>query len=74
LRADLARWAKQLESAKPETRADVQKTLRLRQCHLDLVGLRDEKELADLPAAEYEAWQKLGAEVQALLQRAQGKE
>jgi serine/threonine-protein kinase len=70
LRADLAARARQLESGKPEDRADVQKQLRHWQQDADLAGLRDPAAVAKLPADEQEACKKLWADVNALLQKA----
>jgi serine/threonine-protein kinase len=66
LRADLALWEKQLDGGKPEGRATVERTLQLWLLHADLAGLRDEA--AKLPEAERQAWRKLWAEVDQLLQ------
>jgi hypothetical protein len=38
-----------------------------------LVGVRDKEALAKLPAQEQEAWQKLWAEVEAVLKKAEEK-
>jgi len=73
LRADLIAWTKVLESAKPEARATVRQTLQHWQKDPDLAGLRDQAALDKLPAAERDAWQRLWADVGALLQRAQEK-
>jgi serine/threonine-protein kinase len=69
LHADLARWAKQRENAQPETRAAVEKTLRHWQTDPDLAGVRDPEAVAKLPDAERQAWQKLWADVNALLDK-----
>jgi serine/threonine-protein kinase len=71
LRADLAARAKQLESGKPEDRADVQEQLRHWQEDADLAGLRDPDSVAKLPADEQEACRKLWADVAALLKQAE---
>jgi tetratricopeptide (TPR) repeat protein len=73
LRADLAAWAKLLDTGKSDTRAAVQQTLRHWQWDPDLAGLRDAAALARLPADERQACQKLWADAEALLQKAQGK-
>ncbi len=73
LRADLALWAKRLESDKPEDRKQVAPTFRRWQTDADLSGLRDPAELAKLPADEQEACRKLWADVQALLDKADAK-
>jgi serine/threonine-protein kinase len=69
LRADLAAWAKVLEAAEPEARAIVRHQLQDWQKDPDLAGLRDKAALEKLPAAERDAWQRLWAEVDALLKR-----
>jgi hypothetical protein len=71
LRADLAAWARQLESGKPEDRADAMKHLRHWQQDTDLAGLRDPDALASLPADEQAACRRLWADVAALLKQAQ---
>ncbi len=68
LRADLAAWSKQLAD-KPDARPTVQNTLRHWQTDKDLSGVRDEKELAKLPAEEQETWKQLWAEVEALVDK-----
>jgi tetratricopeptide (TPR) repeat protein/serine/threonine protein kinase len=71
LRADLALWGKQLEGATPPVRAIVQKTLLHWQQDPDLAGVRDASALAKLPEAERVEWQKLWADVAALLKKAE---
>jgi serine/threonine-protein kinase len=71
LRADLAMWSKLLEKATPQQRTLVQMILAHWKCDVDLVTVRDQEALAQLPEAEREAWQKLWANVDALRQRAQ---
>ena len=73
LRADLDLWTKQLQSDKPEDRKTAVQTLRHWQEDADLSGLRDAAGLAKLPAEEQEACKKLWADVQALLDKANGK-
>jgi Tfp pilus assembly protein PilF len=73
LRADLAAWAKVLEPAKPEARTTLRQKLQHWQKGPDLAGLRDKAALDKLPAAERDDWQRLWADVDALLQRAQEK-
>jgi tetratricopeptide (TPR) repeat protein len=70
LRADLARWAKVLETGIPQARAAVRHKLRHWQNDPDLAGIRDEAGLAWLPAGEQEACRRLWADVAALLHRA----
>jgi tetratricopeptide (TPR) repeat protein len=71
LRADLALWAKQLGTAEPAERAAIAKTLRSWQTDAAFIGVRDQKPLAGLPEQERADWQKLWAEVDALLNKTQ---
>jgi tetratricopeptide (TPR) repeat protein len=71
LRADLALWAKQLEQNTPPMQAEVQRILRHWQQDPDLVGVRDAAALTKLPEAERADWQKLWADVAALLKKAE---
>jgi hypothetical protein len=68
LRADLARWTRQLDTNQSPARAAVRQELRHWQRDPDLAGIRDAGPLAKLPADEQAACKKLWAEVQALLQ------
>jgi serine/threonine-protein kinase len=70
LRADLALWAKQWESDKPDIRAAALKALQCWQADPALACLRDEAALAKLSDAERPAWQQLWAEVDRLLAQA----
>jgi len=70
LRADLARWTKQLHSGDS---AELQSTLRRWQMDPDLVSLRDAAALAKLPASESGALTRLWADVAALLKKAEEK-
>jgi tetratricopeptide (TPR) repeat protein len=67
LRADLEVASTRLEAGKPEDRQLAQDRLRRWQNDPCLAGLNDAKELEKVPAAEREEWQKLWAEVDALL-------
>jgi serine/threonine-protein kinase len=71
LRTDLALWGKRLEPGTPQARAEVQKALRHWQQDAALAGLRDAAALANLLAAEREAFQELWAGVAALLKKAE---
>jgi serine/threonine-protein kinase len=71
LQADLALRSKQLDTDTPDMLAEVRRTLHVWQHHLDFAGLRDPDALAKLPDAERQAWQKLWADVDAVLKRAQ---
>jgi tetratricopeptide (TPR) repeat protein len=73
LKADLALWAKQAASDDPKAREVVQQQLKHWQTDADLAGIRDKDAVAKLPAEEQEACRKLWAEVETLLQKAQGK-
>jgi serine/threonine-protein kinase len=70
LRADLAARAKRLEGGTPQERAATQKHLRHSQQDSDLATVRDAAALAKLPEAERVEWNKLWAEVAALLKKA----
>jgi serine/threonine-protein kinase len=67
LKGDLALWGKQAESDQPKARATVQQTLRHWQQDTDLASVRNPDAVKKLPPAEREAWQKLWADVAALL-------
>jgi serine/threonine-protein kinase len=73
LRADLTAWTKVLDKGPPQARQVVAQTLQHWQKDTDLAGLRDKAALDKLPAAERDAWQRLWADVDALLKRAQQK-
>jgi hypothetical protein len=73
LRADLAYWRKQVDSAKHDERARAQQTLKHWQADADLAGVRGKESLAKLPEAERQEWENLLAEVEALRQRATGQ-
>jgi serine/threonine-protein kinase len=70
LRADLAAWARQAASDKESDRARVGQTLAHWQRDPDVAGVRDQEALAKLPEPERADWQKLWADVEALLQKA----
>jgi tetratricopeptide (TPR) repeat protein len=70
LRADLAAWARLLESGSPASRTSVRDKLRHWQKDSDLASLRDPAALAQLPAEERAAYTKLWADVAALLRQA----
>jgi serine/threonine-protein kinase len=73
LRADLAAWAKQVETGKPRARAEALRTLTRWQRDSDLAAIRDTDALKRLPEEEREAWRKLWADLAALHKRAEGK-
>jgi hypothetical protein len=69
LRADLSARTRQLESGRPADRQEVQETMQHWQQDTDLAGVRDKESLAKLPEAERKEWEKLWADVAALLER-----
>jgi hypothetical protein len=71
LRADLTAYGKLLEGGKPEAGTLVWQRLRHWRQDRDLTGLRDQDAVDKLPIEEREACQKLWADVDALLQKAQ---
>jgi tetratricopeptide (TPR) repeat protein len=72
LKTELAAWTKRLEKAKAADRQTVQNTMRYWQRTADLSGVRHPWSLLRLPADERRAWQKLWADVAALVDRAAG--
>jgi serine/threonine protein kinase/tetratricopeptide (TPR) repeat protein len=71
LRADLALWAKQLESGPPTDRARVQQTMKHWLHDKDLAPVRDAAALANLPSDERAAFAELWADVAALRKKAE---
>jgi hypothetical protein len=71
LRADLAFWARQAETGKPEAKALVSQKLQLWKADTDLAGIRDETGIKALRDDEQKACRALWAEVDALLAKAQ---
>jgi hypothetical protein len=67
---DEAAWGEFVRRYAPQTRLLVQRTLQYWQKDTDLAGLRDKTALAKLPDAERQAWQRLWAEVDQLVQKA----
>jgi hypothetical protein len=63
----------QVEKGTPQERAATAKMLRHWQADPDLAGVRDATALAGLPEAERADWQRLWADVQALLEKVGGK-
>jgi serine/threonine-protein kinase len=72
LKAEHAAWAKLRESGPTQARPVIVQTLQHWRTDPDLAGLREPGALAKLPAAEQKAWRALWADVDALLQKAQG--
>jgi serine/threonine-protein kinase len=70
LRADLALWTKQADSADAKTRETVKQQLKHWQSDADLAGLRDKLVLGVLPDAERDDCRKLWEEVAAVLKKA----
>src|SRR5262249_46903844 len=73
LRTDLRTWTALVEKGTPQDRAFAAKALRHWQTDRELAGVRDAAALAGLPEAERADWQRLWANVQALLEKAGGK-
>jgi tetratricopeptide (TPR) repeat protein len=67
LRADLAAWNRQADVDGTGARVATQRALRVWQRSAALAGVRDPAALAELPADEREAWQKLWQHVTAVL-------
>jgi hypothetical protein len=72
LRADLALRARQFESGKPESIADVSQKLAHWKTDPDLADVRDPAAMAKLPDDEQREWRALWAEVDALTKKALG--
>jgi tetratricopeptide (TPR) repeat protein/serine/threonine protein kinase len=70
LRADLVLRTRQLESGTPADRADLRQKLTRWQNNRDLAGIRAADALAQLPADERAACERLWADVAALLEQA----
>jgi serine/threonine protein kinase len=71
LQAELAAWAAILTSGKPELKANVAPILQHWKADADLVGIRDENELAKLPENERNDHRALWSSVDDLLKKAQ---
>jgi hypothetical protein len=63
-------WAKTLEAGKPDGRNQILQKMQHWQQDSDLIGVRDKQALAALPEAERRSWERLWADVAALLDRA----
>jgi serine/threonine-protein kinase len=70
LKAELASRARLLETAKPDDRSLLLKTMQHWKKDTDLAGIRDPEPLAKLSEAERKEWQALWAEVDALIVKA----
>jgi eukaryotic-like serine/threonine-protein kinase len=73
LRADLDAWTERVENSTPPERAEAAKLLRHWQADPDFAGVRGPAALGKLPEKERAAWARLWADVQALLEKADGK-
>jgi DNA-directed RNA polymerase specialized sigma24 family protein len=71
LRADLAAYAKLLETGPPPARALVQRQMRHWQKDSDLAGIRAAAALAKLPPAERTAFTQLWSDAASLLKKAE---
>ena len=69
LLADLAAWTKQLDNGAAEVRRTVQDRMRHWQQDSDLADIRNADALAQLPAEERDACQKLWTAVAELLKK-----
>jgi tetratricopeptide (TPR) repeat protein len=70
LKAELAVWAKFIESGPPQARAFVAQTLEHWRRDTDLAGVRDPEAIAKLPEEEGGEWRALWEHVEALRRRA----
>ena len=72
LKADLAYWAKHVETGTSQDRSSIAVTLQHWKSDPDLAGIRDEVALGKLREDEQKAWRALWAEVDALVKKARG--
>jgi hypothetical protein len=70
LQAGLTAWAKVLDNGSAELKARLAPPLRHRKADTDLVGIRDEEELAKLPIEEREGFKTLSEDYDRLLTKA----
>jgi len=70
LKADLAAWSKLMNSAPPQARQSISRTLDHWKADTDLTGLRDPAPMATVTADEQKACRAVWAEVDALLAKA----
>ncbi len=73
LQAELAAWAKVLETGPLELKAKIAPTLQHWKTDADLAGIRDEKELAKLLEPERATLKQLWKDVDRLLTKAEGR-
>ena len=69
LKADLNYWAKQAESGTSDANARTKETLQHWTADRALHGIREEKELAQLPELEQNEWHAFWSEVAALFKK-----
>ena len=74
LQAELAAWAKVLDTGPADLKAKIAPTLQHWKEDTDLVGIRDEKELAKLPEEERAALKALWNDVDQLLANGAGQQ
>jgi serine/threonine protein kinase/Tfp pilus assembly protein PilF len=73
LRADLAAWSKRLEENRTKTAPVVRQQMQHWLDEADFVSMRGSAALAKLPEEERQQWQKLWADVDEMLAKAQAK-
>jgi serine/threonine-protein kinase len=73
LRADLTAWGKRLQDDRVEDREQLRQRVGRWRQERSLAGVREAQALARLPATERQAWERLWADVAALLERAGAK-
>jgi tetratricopeptide (TPR) repeat protein/tRNA A-37 threonylcarbamoyl transferase component Bud32 len=73
LRADLGAWSDRVKKGTQPGRAVAVKVLRGWQASPEVAAVRDPAALGKLPEAEQAEWQRLWADVQALLEKADGE-
>jgi len=72
LKAERDAWSKQMDGGDANARASLVETLRHWKVDTKMAGVRDPEALAKLPEPERKEWQSLWADVEALLERAEG--
>ena len=73
LREDLAAWTKLAAGGKPDAKARITNAMNEWRMDDDFVGVRDKEALEKLPDDERRDWQKLWADVDALLKKTESK-
>jgi serine/threonine-protein kinase len=73
LRAELDGWSKRLDRDTPSDRAATTDRLRRWKMDADLAGVRDRETVEKLPDDELRTWRQFWADVDDLIQRAEGK-